>query len=70
MEPRDLSQSSSALRSLSSTGGAGGVLDVFYERWKLKVVVVYGGVCLLKVKATNKSYVCSCVLVCACASPR
>ena len=39
MDPSDLSRSASALCALSSTGGAGGVLDVFYERWKLKVTL-------------------------------
>ena len=31
----DLSSTASGLRYLSSTGGSGGVLDVFYEDWKL-----------------------------------
>lgn len=33
----DLSKSGHALRHLSSTNGSGGVLDLFYDTWKLKV---------------------------------
>jgi ectoine hydroxylase-related dioxygenase (phytanoyl-CoA dioxygenase family) len=33
----NLNETGGNLRDLSSTGGSGGVLDVFYEDWKLKV---------------------------------
>lgn len=33
-----LAETASALRALSSTGGSGGVLDVFYEGWQLALV--------------------------------
>lgn len=35
--PDSLLESATNLRNLSSTGGAGGILDVFYEDWKLKI---------------------------------
>jgi hypothetical protein len=37
VDPDDLGTSASHLTALSSTGGSGGVLDVFYEGWKLAV---------------------------------
>ncbi len=32
-----MTETASALLKLSSTGGAGGILDIFYEEWKLKL---------------------------------
>ena len=37
VDPDDLRHSATHLTTLSSTGGCGGVLDVFYEGWKLAV---------------------------------
>ena len=36
-DPCDLSRTAGALSKLSSTNGAGGILDVFYEDWKLRL---------------------------------
>jgi len=37
IEPSNLAETGRALRKLSSTNGSGGVLDVFFEPWKLQV---------------------------------
>eukprot|EP00617_Octactis_speculum_P025009 CAMPEP_0185745074 /NCGR_PEP_ID=MMETSP1174-20130828/3371_1 /TAXON_ID=35687 /ORGANISM="Dictyocha speculum, Strain CCMP1381" /LENGTH=344 /DNA_ID=CAMNT_0028418871 /DNA_START=26 /DNA_END=1060 /DNA_ORIENTATION=- len=34
----DLESTADGLRRLSSTNGSGGVLDIFYENWKMKIV--------------------------------
>ena len=36
-DPENLSSTASALSGISSTGGAGGILDIFYSEWKLSV---------------------------------
>ena len=38
VDPDHLAQSGHHLRHLSSTNGSGGVLDLFYEDWKLKLI--------------------------------
>jgi len=38
VDPDNLTTTAQHLQSLSSTGGAGGVLDVFYEDWKIALV--------------------------------
>ena len=37
VDPDNLSESAAGLSKLSSTGGSGGVLDIFYDEWKLKL---------------------------------
>ena len=47
------------LRKLSSTNGAGGVLDLFYERWKLRVTLeneTYATICKELFASTYASY--------------
>lgn len=39
IEPYEVDSGSPVLSSLSSTSGAGGVLDLFYEPWKLEMTV-------------------------------
>ena len=39
VDVKDLASTADALRALSSTGGAGGVLDLFYDEWKLAITL-------------------------------
>ena len=39
VHPEDLAHTGQHLQSLSSTGGSGGVLDLFYDEWKLQVAL-------------------------------
>jgi hypothetical protein len=41
VDPADLEQTGHVLTSLSSTNGSGGVLDLFYDEWKLQIIATH-----------------------------
>jgi hypothetical protein len=41
VDPADLEQTGHFLTSLSSTHGSGGVLDLFYDEWKLQIIATH-----------------------------
>ena len=54
-----LQQTKLGLRRLSSTNGAGGVLDLFYERWKVRATLenkTYAAICKELLASTYASY--------------
>ena len=54
-----LQKTKMGLKNLSSTNGAGGVLDLFYERWKMRITLenkAYAAICKELYASTYASY--------------